>query len=122
MCRPERVDRPTGVASLLLRWLPPPCRRVVLEPRHDRPEGLMFGKRYQPARGPRFSRRPLPVVAYHSGEGRYVGRAFSAWGARRLAERDLPRGSPNHHATVGLADAGLAGRDPPRHWRWERRG
>ena len=77
----------------------------------------MFGTGYQPARGPRFSRRPLPVVAYHSGACRYLGRAFSAWGARRLAERNQPAEAPSHLATVGLADEAFEGRDPPRHWR-----
>ena len=77
----------------------------------------MFGRDYQPTGGPRFSRRPLPVVAYHSGECRYIGRAFSAWGARRLAERNRPPGVSSQRAMVGLADEAFVGHNPPRHWR-----
>ena len=77
----------------------------------------MFGRGYQPARGPRFSQRPLPVVASHSGGSRHVGRAFSAWGAGRLAARDRPPEAPNHHASLGSTNEAFEERDLSRHWR-----
>ena len=77
----------------------------------------MFGRGYRPAREARLSPRPLPVAACHGGGCRYVGRAFSAWGARRLAERSRPPGLPNRHVTVGLAEEAFEERGSPRHWR-----